>query len=141
MRLLKPSLGQYMKSFLRNSLLLIAFAMPAFAFQAEQRLSDPAQEKMAHEVFKDIRCVVCEGESLADSSADMAYDMRALVRKEIASGKTPEQVKAEFVANYGEQILQKPPMGAKTYFLWFAPFFMLIIGVICLLKRTRKTAQ
>ena len=123
---------------LRNSLVLIALAMPAYAFQAEERLPDPVQEKLAEALFYDLRCVVCEGESLAESSAAMAVDMRALVRKEIASGKKPDEIKSQLVANYGEQILQKPPMGSKTYFLWFAPFFMLIIGAIWIIAKKRR---
>jgi cytochrome c-type biogenesis protein CcmH len=122
-----------MMRWLRNSLVVIMITLPAHAFEAEQRLADPAMEARAQEVFKDIRCVVCEGESLAESSADMAYDMRAMIRKQIAEGKSPTEVKAQFVANYGEQVLQTPPVTGKTFFLWFTPFIMLIIGAIWLI--------
>ncbi len=126
-------------SLLKNSFVIAALlAAPALAFQVEQRLPDDVQENKAQEIFKDIRCVVCEGESLAESSADMAYDMRAYIRKEVAAGKSSDQIKAQFVANYGEQVLQTPPMGIKTYFLWFMPFFMLIIGALCLIAGKRK---
>jgi cytochrome c-type biogenesis protein CcmH len=130
-----------MMNCLRNSLLLILLSLPLMAFQAEEKLPEPAKEAEAQKLFKQIRCVVCEGESLAESGAGMAHDMRGLIRKEIGAGKTPAQVKAQLVANYGERILQTPPVGVKTYFLWFMPFLMLIIGIAWLiLKRPGKKA-
>lgn len=131
-----------MMSCLRNSLFIIMLSLPAFAFKADEKLADPLQEQQAQKLFTEIRCVVCEGEALADSNADMAHDMRALIRKELSEGRTALEVKQQLVANYGEQILQTPPVAEKTYFLWFMPFLMLIIGACLLLLRKRqKTAR
>lgn len=116
------------KLWIASLMLAMTAVINAYAFQADEKLADPAKEAQAQKLFQDVRCVVCEGEALADSSADMAYDMRALIRKELAAGKTPGEIRQQLVANYGQKILQSPPVEANTYLLWLFPALMLIVG-------------
>lgn len=96
---------------------------------AYTQLRDPAQEAQARALMETLRCLVCEGQSIADSDADMAGDMRALVRQRIAGGERPDQVRAWLIARYGDYVTFDPPVGGKTWPLWLAPFALLTIGV------------
>ena len=122
----------------KNKLLLLLPALMLCAFTVEEKLPDAHQEQAAQKLFHELRCVVCQGESLSESNADMAVDMRKLVRKKIAEGKTAEDIKTELVTNYGEQILQTPPKDSGTYLLWYLPLILLVFGVIKIIKRARK---
>lgn len=90
-------------------------------------LASAAEEARAQALFKDVRCVVCQHESIADSPAGIAGDMRRLVREEIAKGSTDEQVRADLVRRWGDYILFKPPVIPATWLLWFGP-----VGVVIL---------
>lgn len=105
----------------------------------DKKLGNPHQEKQAQKLFEDIKCLVCKGESLAESNADMAVDMRELIRKKIADGQTPAEVKSYLVEKFGVQILQTPPMDDSTYLLWFLPAIMLVFGGIIIVKRSIKS--
>ncbi|MES2338720.1 MAG: cytochrome c-type biogenesis protein [Pseudomonadota bacterium] len=106
--------------------LLIAATPPAH--YADTQLRDPAREAQAKALMETLRCLVCQGQSIADSDADMAGDMRALVRQRIAAGQTPGQVRAWLVARYGDYVSYDPPMSALTAPLWLAPLLLLGIG-------------
>ncbi len=118
--------------------LLIAaspFAAPALADSslppaplANVQLKDPAREAQAQALMLTLRCVVCQGQSIADSNAEMAGDMRSLVRTRIAAGQTPEQIRAWLVARYGDYVSYDPPLSAITAPLWIAPLALLAIG-------------
>jgi cytochrome c-type biogenesis protein CcmH len=103
-----------------------------FAFQAAaaapEKLSNPALEARAVGLQKQLRCLVCQGESLDESNAPLAADLRRLIRERIAAGDTDNDVKRYLVARYGQFILMKPPMEGATYLLWFAPLLAVIIG-------------
>lgn len=86
----------------------------------------PAQEQRANELFKVIRCTVCQGQSLHDSSAPLAQQMRALIRQKIHDQQTDEQILNYLVSRYGDEILFKPPLTLKSYLLWFLPAFILL---------------
>jgi cytochrome c-type biogenesis protein CcmH len=118
-------------------LVVMAFSLSAAAFEAEDKLPEP-QEKIAKEIFSEIRCVVCAGESIADSNAEMAVDMRLLIRSKVASGQSPSQIKAYMADKYGKQILQTPPVEPSTYLLWFLPLVMVIIGAAIIAIRAKK---
>jgi len=120
---------------------MLLLSIPASAFKAEVKLADANQEVAAEKLFHEIRCLVCEGESLAESNAEMAFDMRALIRKKIAAGENTKDIKQMLVANYGEQILQNPQISTKTYFLWFFPAFMLIIAAIAIVFYVKKSSK
>ena len=112
---------------LTGALALMAGAAMAEPPPAPDRpLPDAAQEARARDLFMDIRCVVCQHESIADSPAGIAADMRRLVREEIAAGKSDEAVRQDLVRRYGDYILFQPPVRAGTWLLWFGPFALVL---------------
>jgi cytochrome c-type biogenesis protein CcmH len=92
---------------------------------ADTQLPDARQEAAARRLMEDIKCLVCAGQSVADSNAEMAGDMRALIRGKIAAGEKPAAVKAWLIERYGNGITYAPPLGAETALLWGAPFILL----------------
>ena len=124
--------------------LTAALALMAGAAMAEppaapdRPLPDAAQEARARALFGDIRCVVCQHESIADSPAGIAADMRRLVREEIAAGKSDQAVRADLVRRYGDYILFQPPVRAATWLLWFGPFALVLGAVAVFVWRSRR---
>ena len=108
---------------------LLVAATPA-AHYANTQLRDPAKEAQAKALMETLRCLVCQGQSIADSDADMASDMRALVRERIASGETPGQVRQWLVDRYGDYVTYDPPLSALTAPLWLAPLLLLGLGAL-----------
>jgi cytochrome c-type biogenesis protein CcmH len=100
-------------------------ALPRLAYT---QLRDPDQERQARALMETLRCVVCQGQSIADSDADMAGEMRALVRQRIARGEAPEAVRAWLIARYGDYVSYAPPLRAATLPLWLAPLVLLALG-------------
>lgn len=107
--------------------LALVFASPALA-QSAPRTLDPQVEAVARDVGKSLRCVVCQNQSIEESNAPLAADMRALVRERIAAGQTRDQVLAYMTDRYGNFVLMQPPFQADTLLLWLAPLAMLIGG-------------
>jgi cytochrome c-type biogenesis protein CcmH len=101
---------------------------------AYTQLPDPAQEAQAQALMQTIRCVVCQGQSIADSDADLAGDMRALIRSRIAAGENPGAIRAWLIQRYGRWVSYRPTLDATTWPLWIAPILLLAIGA--LLART-----
>jgi len=101
--------------------------LPPAAY-ANVAIADPAKEAEAKRLMETLRCLVCQGQSIADSDADMAGDMRALVRQRIAAGEKPGDVRAWLVQRYGDYVSYDPPLSAATAPLWIAPLVMLIVG-------------
>lgn len=114
-----------MKKFLALFLLLSSFA---FAAPAPESLPNPVQEAHARALQKEFRCLVCQGESIDESNAPLAADLRRLIREHIAQGESDDQIRHYLVAHYGEFILMKPPVEPDTYALWIAPFLILFLG-------------
>ncbi len=106
-----------------------AQASPPAARYADVQLTDPAKEAAAKALMLELRCLVCQGQSIADSDADMAGDMRSLVRERIAGGEAPDAVRAWLIARYGDSISYDPPLSARTAPLWLVPLALLVIGV------------
>lgn len=102
---------------------LLLFTLLAFPAHAG------GEEARAQALFKEIRCMVCAGESIAESSADVAEDIRASVRSMLAEGQGEDSIKALLVSRYGEQILMKPPLARNTMLLWFGPVVALFLMV------------
>ncbi len=102
---------------------------------AYTQLPDPAQEARAKALMNELRCLVCQGQSIADSDAEMAGDMRALVRQKIAAGEDPKAIRDWLVARYGKWVSYDPPLDAVTWPLWGVP--LLCLGVGLLLARGR----
>jgi cytochrome c-type biogenesis protein CcmH len=106
---------------------LIFLAAPAFALNVDETLPNAAAEQRAQQLFRELRCVVCEGESIADSPAEVARDMRRGVRKAIIEGDSDENIKAELVQQYGERVLMRPN-ASEHRLLWAAPLLLLLAG-------------
>ena len=115
-------------------------APPAFAVQPDEILPDPALEARAREISKDLRCVVCQNQSIDDSNASLARDMRILVRERLVAGDSNAEVKTFLVDRYGAFVLLKPPINAGTYALWLTPPAVLLFGIaiIALWYRGRR---
>ena len=116
-------------------LLALAAATPAVAqsslppaHYANTQLQDPKQEARAKALMETLRCLVCQGQSIADSDADMAGDMRALVRERIAAGESPDAIRAWLIDRYGNWVSYKPPVEPVTWPLWAAPFLLIAAG-------------
>ena len=127
---------------MRTLLLLLLLAVPAFAVQPDERLADPALEARARALSRELRCVVCQNESIDESNAPLARDLRILLRQRLAGGDSDAQATAFLVARYGDFVLLRPPVRADTYLLWFGPFALLALGgaVAFAAQRRRKPA-
>jgi len=117
-----------MKRLVLFALLLLSTALPAGAVQPGEQLADPVLEARARTLSREIRCLVCQNESIDDSEADLAHDLRVIVRERILAGDNDEQVKAFLVARYGDFVLLKPPVKPSTLALWFGPFAVLALA-------------
>ncbi|MBB4085915.1 cytochrome c-type biogenesis protein [Sphingomonas carotinifaciens] len=106
----------------------VAAQVAAPAEYADTQLPDPAREMAARGLMETLRCLVCQGQSIADSDAPMAGDMRALVRQRIAAGEEPAAVRDWLVERYGAYVTYDPPLGAATWPLWLAPLLLLGVG-------------
>ena len=128
------------------SALLIALAAPALADSglpparwANEQLADPRQEAQAKALMEELRCLVCQGQSIADSDAEIAGDMRHLVRTRIAAGENPQHIRAWLVERYGDWISYRPPTAPVGWPLWGAPLLLLLGGALLVRKRIRLT--
>ncbi len=118
-------------------------AAPAFAIGAGEALDDPVLEARARALGKELRCLVCQNQSIDDSDAELARDLRRLVRERLVAGENEAQIKAYLVSRYGDFILLKPPFKAKTYILWLGPGAILVLagaGVVLYLRRQGRRA-
>jgi cytochrome c-type biogenesis protein CcmH len=110
---------------------------------ANKQLADPRQEAVARDLMHELRCLVCQGQSIADSDADMAGDMRSHVRRRIAAGETPDQIRTWLRERYGNWVTYDPPLDPVTWPLWAAPLVLLGAGLLLVrgrFRRRRKTA-
>ena len=117
------------------ALMLTAAEPPA---APDRPLADASQEARAQALFKDVRCVVCQHEAIADSPAGVAGDMRRLIREEIAAGASDQAVRDDLVRRFGDYVLFTPPVRAGTWLLWFGPFALLLLAVAVLALRARR---
>lgn len=114
------------------SCLFLLLAVPALAVEPGEKLKDPVLEARAREISKELRCLVCQNQSIDDSNAQLARDLRLLVREKLKNGATDQQVYDYLVSRYGEFVLLKPRLSEHTLFLWGAPALLLIIGLTSL---------
>ena len=108
---------------------------------ANKQLPDPRQEAIARDMMDEVRCLVCQGQSIADSDADMAGDMRALVRQRIAAGEEPEEVRAWLIQRYGNWVSYDPPVDGSTWLLWAAPLLFVALGLLLARRRFRRAGR
>ncbi|HWK46774.1 MAG TPA: cytochrome c-type biogenesis protein [Stellaceae bacterium] len=121
--------------------LIVALAMtagPARAVLPDERLADPVLEARARSLGQELRCLVCQNETIDDSNADLAHDLRVLVRQRLTAGDTDPQVLAYLQRRYGDFVLLRPPMKPVTWLLWFGPAGLLIGGLGYLVLAARR---
>jgi cytochrome c-type biogenesis protein CcmH len=117
---------------------VLATTMPAFAVQPDEMLPDPALEQRARMLSRELRCMVCQNQSIDDSEAPLARDLRLLVRDRLKKGDTNQQVLDFLVARYGQFVLLKPRFGWDTALLWLAPVGVLLAGAASLIAFIRR---
>lgn len=120
---------------LQNGILCLSFVFLLSAFTIDKTLPDSVQEARAQDLFRQIKCVVCQGQPLNESNATLAQDMRELVRSQIAEGKTDAEIFAYLETRYGKEIATTPPLETSTLLLWLSPFVLLAVGAILLFRR------
>lgn len=108
------------------------------AVEPSEMLDDPVLEARARTISADLRCVVCQNQSIDDSNAELARDLRVLVRDRLLAGNTDQQVLDYIVSRYGDYVLLRPPFKSSTYLLWFGPLFFVLIGLTALFVMFRK---
>jgi len=111
------------------------------AYWSDRQLPDPKQEAKAEALMEQIRCLVCQGQSIADSDAELAGDMRDLVRRRIAAGEEPDAIRAWLIQRYGTWISYKPTTEPAAWPLWLAPLALLLIGAWLVRNRIRARAK
>jgi cytochrome c-type biogenesis protein CcmH len=117
---------------------MLAAAHPAFAVQPDEVLSDANLEARARALSRELRCMVCQNQSIDDSDAPLAKDLRILVRERLTKGDSDEQVIDFLVSRYGEFVLLKPPFEWHTAILWLTPLLALLAGAIAVLAAIRR---
>ena len=120
---------------------VIAGSPTAYAVQPDEIMSDPAKESRARDLSRELRCMVCQNQSIDDSEAPLARDLRLLVRERIAAGDSNAQVLDFLVARYGEFVLLKPPLEPHTLLLWLLPPLALAGGALALWMHSRRRSR
>ena len=126
------------------TLLFSLLVAPAVAQYVDQPLSDPVLEKQAQGLHKEIRCLVCQNQAIADSNAHLARQLRVIVRERLEAGDNNDDVKNYLVERYGDWVLMRPPFNASTLILWIAPFIILAFvlgGAAMFVIRRRRQQQ
>lgn len=132
--------GEIRRLALTAAVLFLSFSSPAHAVRPDEMMADPMQEARAREISKDLRCLVCRNQSLDDSDADLAHDLRVVVRERIAAGDNDDQVLAYVRARYGDFVLLKPPVETGTLLLWGGPLLILALGGMGVARYFRRRA-
>lgn len=124
-------------------LLLVLASLPAFtiAKEAQPLAADPVLEERVMKLSKELRCLVCQNETLADSRADLAEDLRGQIREQMQAGKTDKEIVGYLTARYGKFILYNPPIDPTTYMLWFGPFVLLLAGLFVLFRYLKQRRE
>lgn len=116
---------------------LFAFSQGATGKEAVPTNMDPLQQKRAVELEANLRCLVCQNQTIADSNAELAQDLRRQVREQIAAGRTDTEIVGYMVQRYGDFVLYNPPVKTTTILLWFGPFLLLMLGVFALWRHVK----
>lgn len=99
------------------------------------------QEERANNLFKETRCLVCEGQNIYESNSNSAEDMKELISEMIIDGNSDNEIKSFLVSRYGDWIIMTPPINQSTYFLWFSPIIILLIGIVFILRKFKKNGS
>ena len=122
----------------------LIYSQPIMAVEPNERLADPLLEERARMLSQNIRCLVCQNQSIDDSNATLAKDLRALVREKLTAGATNDEIFDFLVDRYGDFILLNPPFKASTYVLWYGPLIFLIAGLlmtVLMMKKNKRRAS
>jgi len=120
------------------TMMLSLIPVMAGAVFVEERLPDPAKEERARDIAEGIRCLVCQNQSIMDSNADLAKDLRAIVRERVAAGDSDDQVREFLLVRYGDWVLLNPPFKMRTLILWLGPLVVFIGGAIATVMFLRR---
>jgi len=118
----------------------LALCAPSAAVQPDEVLKNPALEQRARSISSGLRCLVCQNQSIDDSDAPLAKDLRILVRERLSAGDSDVAVVDYVVARYGDFVLLRPPLNARTIALWAAPFLIVLLGAAFLWRRRNRAA-
>ena len=124
--------------------LLLLMAIPAGAVEPDEMLGDPVLEARAREISKGLRCLVCQNQSIDDSNAGLARDLRILLRERLTAGDSDATAVAYIVDRYGDFVLLRPPVRPTTYILWFGPALIFVaagLGLVLTLRRRGRAAR
>ena len=130
-----------MKKILLISIVLFLSPLNSFSTEPDEILSDSKLENRARNLSKGIRCLVCQNQSIDDSDAELAKDLRKIIRIKIVEGKKDKEINDFLVEKYGNFILMKPPFYSETFLLWSSPFIIVFIGIIIIFFSLKKTRQ
>ena len=123
------------------SIMIQFFSKISYSVEPEEFLQNPKQEMRARDISKNIRCLVCQNQSIDDSSAPLAKDLRALIRIKVQENDSDEEIYKFLTDRYGDFILLKPPFKINTFLLWSLPFVFLIIGIFILFVHNKKSKK
>ena len=123
------------------SIMIQLFLNNSYAVEPEEFLQNPKQEIRARDISKNIRCLVCQNQSIDDSAAPLAKDLRALIRIKVQENDTDEEIYKFLTDRYGDFILLKPPFKISTFLLWSLPFVFFIIGIFILFLHNKKSKK
>ena len=118
--------------------LLVGFAVPALAIDTERAFDDPALQARYEMIGRELRCLVCQNQTIADSNATLAQDLRREVREMIAAGKTDDEIRTFMIERYGDFVLYRPRMTAGNFLLWAAPVLLLAFGAFAVVRVVRQ---
>ena len=121
-------------------LFALSFLPPVHA-QTAQPIEDPAIEARMKHLTKELRCLVCQNETIAESQAPLAEELRRIIREQIRAGRTDQEIIAYINQSYGDHVLYNPPLKAKTYLLWFGPFVLLLGGTFFLYRYVKRRRE
>jgi cytochrome c-type biogenesis protein CcmH len=130
-----------MKRLLLLFILIAGVPISGIAKDAQPSAADPVLEERVMNLSRELRCLVCQNETLADSRADLAVDLRDQIREQMKAGKSDQEIIAFLTERYGKFILFRPPMDPTTYFLWFGPFVLLLGGLIFLFRYVKRRRE
>jgi cytochrome c-type biogenesis protein CcmH len=120
--------------------LVLGAALPALAIDAERAFDDPALQERYEQINRELRCLVCQNQTIADSNATLAQDLRREVREMISAGKSDDEIRTFMIERYGDFVLYRPRMTAGNFLLWAAPVLLLLLGTFIGLRFIRKQA-
>ena len=123
------------------SMMIQFFSKISYSVEPEEFLQNPKQEMRARDISKNIRCLVCQNQSIDDSSAPLAKDLRTLIRIKVQENDTDEEIYKFLTDRYGDFILLKPPFKISTFLLWSLPFVFVIIGIFILFVHNKRSKK